>query len=96
MEASVSPVGSERDFYGRLLLWFAAWPIAFGWLFLVAGTGVFLLATGLADGDCRRGPGAIVEAGRIGDGRAGGRVCADLVPVGVVRVGLISLRPRGE
>ena len=47
MEASVSPVGSERDFYGRLLLWFAAWPIAFGWLFLVAGTGVFLLATGL-------------------------------------------------
>jgi hypothetical protein len=39
--------GAERDFYAKLLLWFAAWPMAFGWLFLVAGTGVFLLATGV-------------------------------------------------
>jgi hypothetical protein len=47
MAAAVHRPDDERDFYAKVLLWLAAWPVAFGWLFLVAGTGIFLLATGL-------------------------------------------------
>ena len=37
----------DRSFYSWLLIWSAAPALCFGWLFLVAGTGVFLLGAGL-------------------------------------------------
>lgn len=39
---------ADRDFYSWLLLSLAALPLFMGWLFLVAGTGVYLMTAGLA------------------------------------------------
>jgi hypothetical protein len=40
--------GEDRSFYSSLLLAFAPFAIAGGWLFLVAGTGMYLAVAGLA------------------------------------------------
>lgn len=39
---------SARQFLSTLLIAFGPWPLIFGWLFLAAGTGGFLLLAGLA------------------------------------------------
>ena len=41
-------VAPARQFLSTLLIAFGPWPLLFGWLFLEAGTGAFLLLTGLA------------------------------------------------
>jgi len=42
-----APQGSSREFVSRLLLALGAFPMAFGWLFLVSGIGIVYLALGV-------------------------------------------------
>ncbi len=40
-------VHNTRDFYSRLCLWLAPYPLFMGWIFLVAGIGVLFIALGV-------------------------------------------------